>query len=784
MENYAAHIRDEKGKRTTQTVSEHCRGTAKLAEKYSEDFQLASIAKLQALIHDAGKLCKDFNGYICGTNEYQRGMIDHCYAGARYLVTFAKGTRDPKIVETAEFIARTVISHHGLHDWLDENGEWYFFRRIEKDERYDEIEKNIRHMISENEMMTLLQAAVKEYAQMRQKIRQMSLDKKSFAFYMGQFERLMQSVLIDADRTDTASFQLAAKQETTYGEEIWEFFYEKIETKSRLFGKRADKISQLRSSISDRCRKYAEAETKICRMIVPTGGGKTLSSIRFAINYCKIHHKKRIFYIAPFMSILEQNSEVLKEIVGEENLLEHHSDMASQLENAEEIAEYELRSDKWDMPVIATTLVQFMNTLYSDRLASVRRMHRLCNAVIIIDEVQSVPAKCVSLFNMAMNFLSEVGGSCVVLCSATQPTFENTAFPLKLDSSSSMTGDYSEDFLAFRRTEIVSAIRPCGYSYLDAAGFCAEKFKEKGNVLFVVNTKKAALSIYQNLKEMMSDEVRVLHISTSMCPEHRRKVIGELKDILHLQKKVICVTTQLIEAGVDISFHCVIRSLAGLDNAAQAAGRCNRNGEYHECCKVFLLNLNEERLGALKEIRTAQHISRQIVENNGYPELQSVETMKSYFDKFYQEERDKLGYNVEDNGIKTDLLDLLSLNHYRKSMELRKRSTVYTGQAFKTAGQKFEVIENKTISVIIPYNEEAKRLISCLQSDVGKGEMIQVLRRIQRYIVEIYNDIEQKLKKEHAIEIMPCGVYVLDERYYDSDRGVMLEGTPMDMLMF
>ena len=117
-------------------------------------------------------------------------------------------------------------------------------------------------------------------------------------------------------------------------------------------------------------------------------------------------------------------------------------------------------------------------------------------------------------------------------------------------------------------------------------------------------------------------------------------------------------------------------------------------------------------------------------------------------------------------------------------MELRKRSTVYTGQAFKTAGQKFEVIENKTISVIIPYNEEAKRLISCLQSDVGKGEMIQVLRRIQRYIVEIYNDIEQKLKKEHAIEIMPCGVYVLDERYYDSDRGVMLERTPMDMLMF
>ena len=161
---------------------------------------------------------------------------------------------------------------------------------------------------------------------------------------------------------------------------------------------------------------------------MPTGGGKTLSGLRFAINYCKKHGKERIFYISPYMSILEQNSDVLKEIVGEKHLLEHHSDIAAEMDNEEEITEYEFRSDKWDMPIIATTLVQFMNTLFSDRLDSVRRMHRLCNSVIIIDEVQSVPTRCVSLFNLGMNFISTVGKSCVVLCSATQPTFEKTKY--------------------------------------------------------------------------------------------------------------------------------------------------------------------------------------------------------------------------------------------------------------------------------------------------------------------------------------------------------------------
>lgn len=785
MENFAAHIRIDNEKVKIRTVPEHCEAAAARAEKYAMKIQASGIAKLQATIHDWGKLCRDFDDYIQGKNNFQRGMIDHCYAGARYLCDFAEQTRDLQLIETAEFIARTVISHHGLHDWVDENGESYFSRRISKEERYAEITENIRCLMPDKELTKLLMAARDEYAAIRYRIRQMcNGDKTTFAFYMGQFERLMQSILIDADRTDTAEFQVGTDLEFDVAEDIWNLFCENIEAKVREFGKKRDRISKLRSSISNRCKDFAGHKTGICRLIVPTGGGKTLSSLRFALDYCKRHGKNRIFYIAPYQSILEQNSDVIKEIVGESYLLEHYSDIVTELEKEEEIAEYELRSDKWDMPIITTTLVQFLNTFFLDRLDSVRRMHRLCNSVIIIDEVQSMPTKCVSLFNLSMNFISAIGDSCVVLCSATQPTFEKVKYPMRIDADSSMTGDYSGDFLEFKRNEVLPVLRRGGYSYEEAAEFCVEKYMEEGNVLFVVNTKTAAFRIFQELKKRITNDAKIVHLSTNMCPEHRRKIIHDLKEMLHFHQKVICVTTQLIEAGVDISFHCVIRSLSGLDHVAQAAGRCNRSGEYGQCCRVFLLNLNEERLGNLKEIRIGQDISGQMIEAGNYSELQSVETLTDYFNKYYQEQEEELEYNVEDMGVQTDLLDLLSVNKNRYSPTMKRKRNFYTGQAFHTAGEQFQVIEDNSLSVMVPCDDKAKEIISRLCSDIPSNELVKTLRQAQKYTVGLYEQAEKKLKQERALEMLSCGVYVLDDRYYDNDLGVVLDGKPMDLLMF
>lgn len=771
MNVFTAHKREVDGRLEIQTVFEHSREIADLGERYAKKIDTSVIARMQGMIHDAGKLCRDFNDYILEKNNFTRGMIDHCYAGARYLMELAKKTGEPKIVEVARFISYTVISHHGLHDWIDKEGNDYFRERISKDERYEEIRSNLIQMLSEQEWLNLLYAAKEEYMAIRGKVAQIGKDTTTFAFYMGQFERLMQSVLVDADRTNTADFQEGKGTEAVFEENIWEVLSEKVEAKCGEFRERKDPLSKLRCDISERCKCYAERETEICRMIVPTGGGKTISALRFAIHYCKKHGKERIFYIAPFRTILEQNCEEWKRIVGEEYVLEHHSDMIASFKIEEEMAEYELRADKWDMPIIATTLVQFMNTFFSDRMDSVRRMHRLCNSVIIIDEVQSIPAECVCLFNLGVNFISTIGKSAVVLCSATQPALEEVKYPLRITDSKaySMTGDYSGDFQAFKRNEIISALRKSGYTYVEAAKFCMEKYRTERTVLFVVNTKAAAFEVYQELCKQKDSEMILVHLSANMCPEHRRSLIRDLKEKLK-KDKVICVTTQLIEAGVDISFRCVIRSLAGMDNVAQAAGRCNREGKDGECCPVYLLNVCEEEIYALKSIKTAQDVSRQMIDSKAYEDLASVEAMQLYFQKYYKECKEDLMYNVEDAGMETDLVNLLSMNAYRNC---GKKS--YRVQAFKTAGELFKMIDVPTTSVIVPYNEEAKELMVQLRTETSNSEIVKILRRAQKYTVGLSEKTKRILEKEKALELLQCGVWLLEEGYYDQNVGVTLK---------
>ncbi len=573
MSEFTAHIRGEDSQKQTQTVKAHCFGAAKKAERYAAKIGACHIAKLQAVTHDMGKLCLDFDKYIKGENNIKRGEIDHCYAGARYLVELARRTVDKKLIEVARFIARTVVSHHGVHDWVDENGDNYFDNRIKKSDRYDEIKSNVHLVVSDDEILEMLRLASEEYFNIKAAILELSgREKVKYAFYMGQFERLMLSVLVDADRTDTADFQMNKTTELPYSEKIWSEFCERMDAQCRKFAEKTDDISKLRCNISDRCAAFADHQVGICRLVVPTGGGKTMASLRWALDYCKEYGKERIFYIAPFNSILEQNSDAIRNIVGEQHFLEHHSDMIASIDEADELENYELRTDKWDTAIIATTLVQFLNTFFLGTMASVRRMHRLCHAVIIIDEVQAIPTKCVSLFNLAMNFISGIGHSSVVLCSATQPSLEHTKYPIIIDAKESMTGDYADDFRDFKRNQMISAVRQAGYTYVEAAEYCIAKYKEEGSVLFIVNTKTAAFRIYQHIRDANLEDVQVVHISTNMCPQHRRKVIKCLKEKLADRLPVICVTTQLIEAGVDISFPCVIRSLAGLDNAAQAAG--------------------------------------------------------------------------------------------------------------------------------------------------------------------------------------------------------------------
>ncbi len=762
-----------------QSVEEHCRQTAVYAAEYGKTLGLAKTAEVAGCLHDIGKMTKTFNEYIHGENSCKRGDIDHSFAGAKYLKALSLQSDDANLCKTLSLIGRVILSHHGLHDWVDENGKDIYSARIEKGKYYSEIVSNFEGSELSAELDQKLQEAVSEVKTIRAELRKMAGEsKEQFAFYLGMLERLLQSILIDADRTDTADFMSDSKTEMRFDiDQLWEKMETRLEEKLHTFSSRTDHISKQRQSISDRCAAFAARDVHICKLIVPTGGGKTLSSLRFAVKNARKYHKKKIIYIAPFMSILEQNSDAIKSIAGEDAFLEHHSDMLAEIADQKDLLrEYELRTEKWDSPVIATTMVQFLNALFSGKSSAVRRMHRLSEAVIIIDEVQSIPLKCVYLFNLAMNFLSRICKSTIVLCSATQPPFEALQeFPLLLDENASMTGETAEDFTAFRRTKMIYAEKKGGWSYDEAADFCSEKFVEHGNLLLIVNTKAAAMELYKRLRN--TENASVFHLSTNMCPAHRRKCISDMKEQLEFRSPVICVTTQLIEAGVDISFSCVVRSLAGMDNAVQAAGRCNRHGEKEQVCPVYIMHLWEEKLGSLAEIKNAGNISREIADTA--EDLDDVQLLVQYFQKLYRTERDKLRYPLPLH-TDQDLLNLLSLNagwlDKKKHLHLR-----FCGQAFQKAGRLFEVIDSNTSAVIVPYDAEAKKLIADLGSEQDPKYIIELLRKAQQYSVNVYAGTQYHLEHEAAIYEMKCGkqtdctVKILQEHFYEKNFGLTTE---------
>lgn len=788
---FLAHIWED-GLRA-QTVEEHCRNVSAMAGKLGKKIGLAHMCQLIGLYHDAGKLCHDFQMYIRGESAFGRGQIDHSYAGAKYLQMLCKEI-SPKM---GKLCARVICAHHGLQDWLQEDGQSTLKFRTGKEERWDEIYHNIQTVFHWKETQELLQQAAEEYNVIQNKLRawvkeqNLGANERGVArgFYLQFLERMVLSVLVAADRTDTADSEAGKSLQLQYDKAaVFAAMQVRMEQKCQQFSKKTDHISRCRQDISQRCLQFSAHKVGICRLVVPTGGGKTLSSMRFAIASCcrEQERKDHIFYIAPFMSILEQNSDTIRELVGDDRVfLEHHSDILQGLSDSNELQQYELRTDRWDSPVISTTLVQLLNTLFSKQMTSVGRMHQLCNSVIILDEVQSVPLKCLHLFQLAMNFLAQFCNTTVVLCSATQPPFEEEHYPMCIDANASMTGAYAQDFSNFRRTQLdFSHGKGNGYSDAEAARFAYEKLQENGSLLFVVNTKKTAQHIFQLLQKQCvgDDDIVLLHLSTKMCPAHRREIIAKMRNCLATHQKVACVSTQLIEAGVDVSFACVIRALSGLDSIAQAAGRCNRNGEF-SCKTVYVMKLWEENLSHLEFIQKAQLVTESMLVNGLVADMQSVSMLTEYYRRLFYEFKSVLSYPAKDLGVSTNLLDMLSTATVRRSL------CGYPNQFFfplmRSAGAQFHVIDTHTRSVLVPYNEEAKELIWQLNGEADAETMIQALRKAQKYTVELYTGDEKKLMEHSALYSLRCGAIALEERFYDAEfYGVTIEESNMELLCF
>lgn len=777
-----------------QTLREHGSTVSTLCKTYCGAIGCPHLGELCGLIHDTGKAKQEFLAYLLSGDTRLRGKINHTSAGARYIIEKYGKAGDIYQACTAQVVALAVCSHHsGLIDCIDTSGLDRFHSRLypDKDIGYNESITNFETgCIAAETLDALFQKAVEETRQILEPILRREDIKFEQPFYFALFARYLLSCVIDADRYDAYCFkaELPTQDPDYRPETTWQELADKLEHYLSTKMRKDREIDRLRAEISDTCRRAAAYPGGIYRLCVPTGGGKTLASLRYALQHAILHKKRRIIYAIPFTTIIDQNADVIRESLKNDRvILEHHSNLIQEPEDTG-LAEPDegdwrgLLTERWDVPIILTTTVQLLNTLFLGKTQSVRRMHNLADSIIILDEVQTIPIKCLDMFNAALNFLAEVCGATIILCTATQPG-SNVGVPVRCSPPENLVPDYEELFGKFRRTTIHDARILGGYSASALADFVLEQQQANTNTLVVMNTKKAAKNLYAVLKRRYP-ACSLHYLSTALCPAHRRVKLAQLNEELEDRKPVICVSTQLIEAGIDISFNCVIRALAGLDSIAQAAGRCNRHGE-DACRDVFIVNSSEENLSRLPEIKRGQlqteRVLREYAEDPAQfdCDLLSPKALARYYLYFYEVQKKEMQYPVSkrNSGFPTDvtLFDLLSRNWAGVKAHIgrfKQRPGYPFCQAFASSGNQFAVIDQDTVSVLVPYGR-GKEIVQELATTSYLPATAKLLKEAQQYSVNLYKNEVQSLDNG-IYSIGDTGVLALADMYYSSDYGITL----------
>ena len=812
--DFIAHIRKSDGEK--QTVSQHLIETAAIAREHAQKIGLPLMGELCGLLHDFGKYSDEFQAYIQSAHglidpdaeefvdvKGKKGKIDQSTAGAQQLWK-NHHSKDNLELLFRQILALSIASHHsGLLDCIEPDGNDRFSARMNKsDEKThfsevsgkidSDVRQKVDSLLNSPELKEELKAQIKKIQ---------ATENRSFLirdFRFGLLTRFLFSCLIDADRTNTADF---ASRETAEkrlrGQYVkWDILIEALER--RLLGfKVKTEVDPLRAEISTHCRDVASHEKGLYLLTVPTGGGKTLASLRFALYHAKQHDMTRIIYVVPYISIIDQNADDVRKIFHaisqqeqQEIVLEHHSNLAPE----KETLQGKIIAENWDAPIIYTTAVQFLETLFSSGTRGVRRMHQLANAVIIFDEIQTLPVQTLHLFNNSINFLLDLCGSTVVFCTATQPCLDKvdaTKGAVRLLPDHEMMPDVKAYFKKLQRVEVRDERKAGGWSEEEIADLAHTCVRNATSVLIIVNTKKAAKQLYQLCQKYSANNeatIAVYHLSTDMCPAHRLDVLAQVKTSLdpdHPQP-VICVSTQLIEAGVDVDFGAVIRYLAGLDSIAQAAGRCNRNGR-REKGIVYVVNPAHENLTNLEEIRIAQEKTQRVLDDYQRDpqvfdyDIIGIEAMQRYYQYYFFDRASQMAYPISAKELnhEDDLLTLLSTNE--KSVDNYKRNTrqappLCLRQAFQSAAKTFKAIDTSTQGVIVPYGKEGQRIIAELCAAFDPGKQFDLIKKAQRYSVNLFPQRIATLcdNKNRAIfEVQAgSGILYLQPEFYSPDFGV------------
>ncbi|KJS17484.1 MAG: phosphohydrolase [Peptococcaceae bacterium BRH_c4b] len=715
---YYAHSDSEKDKSQWHLLRAHLQDTAETAATFAKGFGAERIAFLAGLLHDVGKYAPEFQKRLEG-----RGIkVDHSTPGAVEV--------EKRYGPMGKILAYIISGHHcGLPDWGSMADETSLEARLKK--QLNDYSAYIKEIVlpSPRDIAFL---AIRPVVGMG---------------FSSQFlTRFVYSCLVDADFLDTEkalASEKAGSRDRQYSlkslADTLDRFLDNLSSKAT-----DTAVNRKRSGILANCREKANHIPGLFTLTVPTGGGKTLSSLSFALRHALRYGKERVIYVIPYTSIIEQNAAVFRDVLGEENVLEHHSNFSyPQEKQAETEAEYawgmgqklKLAAENWDMPIIATTNVQFFESLFAARSSRCRKLHNVANSVIIIDEAQMIPT---GFLKPCLNALAELVTNynvTVVLCTATQPAIRKF-LPEEINPVE-IIDEPESLYEAFKRVRV----RSIGAVSDDEL---AKRISGHDQVLCIVNSKKHARLLFERVHGEGT-----FHLSTRMCPAHRTQVLSNIKS--RLKKGEVCrvISTQLIEAGVDVDFPVVYRSMAGIDSIAQSAGRCNREGLRQTGeVNVFWPEKHGMPRGWLS--RTAS-LGGIIFERHEDP--LGLEAVNDYFTSLYD--------------IDASELDKASILADIREQEKQLRFPL------RTIAEKFKLIDDNANTVIIPWDDACRKALAEAEHSQFPGAFA---RRLQRYGVGVFEKEFNELLELRALEAVAERYYVLREevygRYYSQETGL------------
>ena len=754
-----AHVDPQKPGRT-ESLQGHLEEVRKLAGQFGNRFGCGSLAETVGRCHDFGKAAPDVQDYLwsaageCGeegdgsaAETSKRRGPDHSSAGAQFLEKLAPGL--------GTILAYPSAGHHaGLPDGISD-AKSSLEHRLKK--FLPDWESPARAGLPNEFFASDLNALAKEAKPFLE-----AGDGYSIAF----LARMLFSCLVDADFLATERFmdgERSAAREGIAGHDFaglqarLDGHVASLARKAASSGAADSPVNTIREEVRKDCLAAAALPSGLFTLTVPTGGGKTLASMAFALEHARRHGLDRVIYVVPYTSIIEQNAGVFRKVFGNDMVLEHHGNVDWDSGDSR----MRLLAENWDAPIVVTTGVQFFESLHGHRPSACRKLHNIARSVVILDEAQSLP---VDLLRPCLRALDELVcryGASVVLCTATQPAVlagQLAKGGLTVGRSGCREIIPAERDLHDRLRRVVA--RRISGKITDAE--LLELIDIHATALVIVNTRRHARCLFEAAEKRFPDRP-VFHLSAQMCPQHRADILGAARGLLRFGKPCLLVSTQLIEAGVDIDFPCVFREIAGADSVAQAAGRCNREGRLAGLGNVFLFESAEDfALPGFLNVAAAK--GNEVLSLPDFADdLLNPAAVTRYFSLLYDVYRD----NQDRLGVLTDLLPATFPEKPRDLLAYK----------FRTLGESFHLINEPSTSVFVPYGTEGLALCEKLRGTYAVGEQRDIARKLQRYAVSLRNTAPCNREGRPIAELVHDVYWVLTnpDINYDPDFGIVLE---------